>query len=196
MLAPISPPRAHPRPAWAGLLERFYAPTGLPLPRFYPLEPAQVPEPYKGLLVHNSDMTSALERFYQQELGLSALCRERFGPTYFREVILVLTDHARPVEFGVIRIRLDNLPADAVKRVLEEQRPLGSILRTESVPQVCAPQAFFRVRSDTRTGAVLQLSQPCDLYGRHNVLRTPSGELIAEVVEILAPAEDGGTNHG
>ena len=77
----------HP-PPWAGLLQRFYSRTGLPLPPFVQLKNEEVPQPYKALLVHSSDMTPTLEGFYHQTLALTVLSRELEGDSYFREVVL------------------------------------------------------------------------------------------------------------
>jgi hypothetical protein len=78
--------------------------------------------------------------------------------------------------------------------VLEEQRPLGSILQSEGIPHISWPQAFFRVESDPHTAAVLGRRQPCDLYGRRNVLLDRTRRLLAEVIEILAPVEERGVS--
>ena len=72
--------------------------------------------------------------------------------------------------------------------MLEEQRPLGNILQRDAIPHLSWPQAFFRVQSDSHLGHVLYLSEPAVLYGRRNVLLDGSRRLLAEVIEILAPA--------
>lgn len=188
--APASEPRADTArlPGWASLLDRFYAKLGLTLPELQDLPGEQMPQPYKRLLVHSSDMTPTLEAFYQQPMRLSVLTREQQADSYLREVVLKSASDARPVEYGVIRICLDHLPPPASLRVLEEQRPLGNILQREAIPHLSWPQAFFRVQSDSHLGHVLYLSQPATLYGRRNVLLDGSRRLLAEVIEILAPA--------
>ena len=178
-------PRA---PGWAGLLERFYAKLGLTLPQLHDVPGADMPEPYKGLLVHSADMTPTLEAFYRQPMRLSVLTREQQDYSYLREVVLKSDHDARPVEYGVIRICLNHLPPPARLRVLEEQRPLGNVLQRESIAHLSWPQSFFRVESDSHLGHVLYLAQPAALYGRRNVLLDGSRRLLAEVIEILAPA--------
>ena len=89
------------------MLERFYERTGLSLPALRELKAKEVPQPYRALLVHSSDMTPTLARFYGQTLRLRVLSRERQDDSYKREVILWLAEDARPVEYGVIRIFLD-----------------------------------------------------------------------------------------
>ena len=175
-------------PGWAGLLERFYAKLGLPLPELRDVRGEEMPEPYKRLLVHSADMTPTLEAFYRQPMRLTVLTREQQDYSYLREVVLKSAHDARPVEYGVIRIHLNQLPPPASLRVLEEQRPLGNILQREAIAHLSWPQAFFRVESDSHLGHVLYLAQPATLFGRRNVLLDGSRRLLAEVIEILAPA--------
>jgi hypothetical protein len=182
-------PRAR-APSWAVLLERFYARTGMPLPRIEQLKGDEVPEPYGRLLVHSSDMTPTLEGFYRRPVGLRVLSREIAGEEYFREVVLNLADNGRPIEYGVIRICLAHFAAEPRRRVLEEQRPLGAILQSEGIPHISWPQAFFRTETDSHIAAFLGLLQPGELYGRRNVLLDSSRRLLAEVIEILAPVAD------
>ena len=173
--------------AWLGLLEHFYSRHGLPLPRLERVKGLQVPQPYRKLLVHSSDMTPTLEGFYGQRLGLRVLSRRRFEDSYYREVTLFLEPDLRPVEYGVIRIYLEHLPAPARQRVLGEQTPLGTILHREGVPHLGWPQSFFRTETDPNTCKALCVVGERELYGRRNVLLDGSRRLIADVIEILAP---------
>jgi chorismate-pyruvate lyase len=146
----------------------------------------EVPPPYRELLVHSRDMTPTLEAFYGQPLGLTVLSRETTTDAYFREVVLTAGD--RPVEYGAIRVQLEHFPARARRQILAESKPMGTILREESIAHVSWPQAFFRVESDRHMMETLGLAEPCDLYGRRNVLLSGTRRLLAEVIEILAPA--------
>ena len=174
-------------PGWASLLERFYRKLGLALPGLHEVPGDLMPQPYRGLLVHSSDMTPTLEAFYSQPMNLSVLSREQQDYAYLREVVLKCSGDRRPVEYGVIRISLNHLPASASRRVLEEQKPLGNILQTEQIAHLSWPQAFFKVQSDPHLAHVLHCGQPTELYGRRNVLLDGSRRLLAEVIEILAP---------
>jgi hypothetical protein len=182
-------------PGWTALLERFYSRAGLALPALQRLKDDEVPQPYKALLVHSLDMTPTLESFYRQQLGLTVLSRERRDDSYYREVVLNVEDGRRPVGYGAIRICLDHLPPGVRERVLEEQRPFGNILQSESVPHISWPQAFFRAESDEHMGAVLRLPASCALYGRRNVLLDSRRRLLAEVIEVLAPVSTNEGNH-
>lgn len=170
------------------LLEYFYSRHGLPVPNWAPLRREALPEPARTLLVHSLDMTPTLENFYGHPLSLSVLSRRRLGELYFREVVLSLAGDRRPVEYGVICIHLDHLPEPSRRLVLAEVKPLGDILRTELIPHLSWPQAFFRINADAHMGTLLGVSELQELYGRRNVLVDGSRRLLADVVEVLAPA--------
>jgi chorismate-pyruvate lyase len=179
---------ATPIPLWATLLGPGYRRLGLALPRMVRLPPSKVPHPYHGLLVHSNDMTPTLERFYGARLRLLTLSRERSADTYWREVILELECRGRPVEYGAIGIHLQHLPPPARERVLEEQHPFGRILQLEAIAHLSWPQAFFAVRSDAHLSRLLGSRPDEALYGRRNVLVDGHRRLLAEVLEIVAPA--------
>ena len=114
-------------PAWAPFaprslysttypLDDFYAVRRLPLPLMELIEPDQVPEPYRSLLVHDSDMTSRLEAFHKSKIHIRALARHHHGRDYFREVVLELDGSRQPVEFGATKVNLDLFPAAGPRR--------------------------------------------------------------------------------
>jgi hypothetical protein len=156
--APSSPPVAtasllesvlsHPSPPWGRLLAEVYAKRGLPTPRLERCPGSAVPQPYRALLVHAADMTPTLENFYQQAVKLRVFRRAVEADSYLREVVLELAVGGRPVEYGVIHIRLDHFPEGARRRILEEGQPLGAILEQEGIAHSSWPQTFFQLKAD------------------------------------------------
>lgn len=161
---------------------------GLEFPSPRPVPPAAMPAPYRQLLAHGQDMTSTLERFYQTRLGLRALRRERHGPFYVREVLL-LTASGVAVEYGVICVRLPAFPPAVQEEILAERLPLGRLLQDHEQPCVCRPQEFYRLAPhpylQTQLGA---RTAPEAFYGRRNLLLNGEHRLLADVMEILSPA--------
>jgi len=178
-----------PAPGWAALLAHFYARAQLPMIRLQRMTGSEVPQPYRSLLVHSLDMTPTLEKFFRQPLELRALARELQDAAYLREVTLNLKERAKPVAYGVIRIFHDHFPASARRLILAEKEPLGGILRSESIAHIGWPQAFFRAESDARMALVLGLRRPGWLYGRRNLLLDGSRQVLADVIEVLAPVD-------
>ena len=166
-------------------LDDFYAQAGRDLPAIEPMAGDAVPEPYKSLLVHQDDMTPTLEKFHGERIHLAVLSRQQRDDFYFREVVLLLDKSDKPVEFGAIKINLALFPPAARKEILDERRPLGTLLADYAITHASRPKAFLRVQSDDFINAALKLSQSQWLYGRRNTLWDPQQRPLAEIVEIL-----------
>jgi len=154
---------------------------------FESVEPHQMPEPCRSLLVHSRDMTGTLAAFWGGPLFLRPMRVRRAGEELYRQVVLVTEEAGkeRAVEAGAIRIYLQAFP-DAVRElILANHIPLGAILSEHNIAYVSRPRSYFR----TQTNDLLREAFPGDPegihYGRHNVLAAPDGRTLAEVVEVL-----------
>jgi hypothetical protein len=149
----------------------------------------EMPEPYKRLLVHTSDMTSTLESFYEEPIHVQVLSRAQQGNDYFREVVLCTERESRPVEFGAIKMNLALFPETAKRQILEERWPLGRILKDCAVAYTSWPKAFLKIASDRLINSALGLKGAHVLYGRRNTLLNSDSQSLAEIIEILPPTE-------
>lgn len=154
-----------------------------------PIEAAEIPPPYRALLAHNDGMTPTLASYWKQPIHLRPLAIQREGDLLMRQVVLVASRAERAVGFGTIRIHLDRFAPEARPRIVAGETPLGAILLELAVEHRGQHTGFFEVESDALTDTGFDLSEPHRLYGRHNLLLTPSGDVLAEVVEILPPIE-------
>ena len=170
-------------------LDDFYAQAGMALPLIEAVAGEDVPEPYKTLLVHQDDMTPTLEKFHGDTIHLRVLRRQQRDDFYFREVVLVMDKDETPVEFGAIKINLALFSPTARQQILAERLPLGHILADCVVTHMSRPKAFLRVQSDALINSVLKLDGAHTLYGRRNTLWDPQHRPLAEIVEILPPAQ-------
>jgi chorismate-pyruvate lyase len=168
-------------------LDDFYAQAGRPLPKLEVIDGAQVPEPFKSLLVHTNDMTPTLQSHYGKTIHLIVLRRQQRDDFYFREVVLVLDGAEQRVEFGAIKINLALFPPGARRQILEERLPLGQILQDHNITHFSKPKAFLRLKSDDFIGKALALDGAHELYGRRNTLTDSVQRSLAEIVEILPP---------
>lgn len=167
------------------LLSRAFSRRGLAQPELISLTPAAVPEPYRGLLVHNSDMTSTLSRFHGDDLRLQPLHVEQQDKVWIREVLLCRISDAVPVEYGVIGISMDSFATAAQEAIRSGDVPLGRILADHSVEYVSRPSDYFRTDSNPCLDELMQDAGQGPYYGRVNSLTTPGGGMLAEVIEIL-----------
>lgn len=168
-------------------LDECYARDKRRLPPVALIAGTTMPEPYRSLLVHNSDMTSTLEHFHRARIHLTLLRSWRKPDAYFREVILTLDGSERRVEFGAIKINLDLFKLEPRQKILDEHLPLGRILADYAVRYHSNPRAFFSIQTDDFISKALGLTERSTLYARRNVLSNPNGEALAEIVEILPP---------
>ena len=164
-----------------------------PLPTVSVLpEGAFLPAPYSALLQHGLNMTPVLQSAFGQSIGLTVLkqVHDDSALVYHRWVQLIVDD--RVVEFGSICIHLSALPRSLHHQLLEGMIPFGSLLLQSNIPMVNHPQSYFTIVADNVVHAALNESAESDdaslallYYGRCNRITSPSGVLIAEVVEIL-----------
>ena len=166
------------------LRDYLAGPCGLPPGVLEPRGAQELPAVPRRLLAHDQDMTSTLARHHGGELAVDVLRHEVRGDTYLREVFLRVRPGGSVVEYGVIAIAQENLPAPVRAAVIGARGPLGGLLHQFAVPFHCAPMGFFEVSSALlpRLGAV---EGPC--HGRCARLSTPAGESLAWAVEILPP---------
>ncbi len=151
------------------------------------LDPAQLPEPYRRLLVHENDMTGTLERYQGQAMVLRVAEKIVTPREVMRQVELVGEQDQTVAEFGAIRIHLDCFDEEPRRLVLEGRRPLGGILTSFSIGFVSRPGIFFRIRPHRTIQTSLGPARDGWLYGRCNQLFTSAGASIADAVEILPP---------
>ena len=172
-------------------LDEFYTLAGLELPRVREIDGERMPQPYRRLLVHDHDMTPTLEAFHSERVHVRPLQWRESGDTYARQVVLTLNGSETPVEFGAIVIHLQHFPDIARREILSRSRPLGTILAAHHLAHESRPCAFIELTSDPLMDEALGLDGATTLYGRRNRLLTPAGEVIAEIVEIVPPLEEG-----
>ena len=169
-------------------LSEFYAHAKLPLPAIEQIPGDVMPEPYRSLLVHHNDMTPTLEAFHKSDIHLEIVSRERRGDFYFREVVLHLISNEKPVEFGAIKIYIGRFPEEAQDLILQEEIPLGGILKRCHVQHRTEAKCFLRVQADALIGEKFALANSATLYGRKAVISDPQNRPLCEIVEILPPA--------
>ncbi|HXE80312.1 MAG TPA: hypothetical protein VNK41_06155 [Vicinamibacterales bacterium] len=157
---------------------------GIEPPAAKAIDTAAIPDPYRALLVHETDMTHTLERHIGDRVLLRPLSTAVRRGLYFRRVLLVHGSSGRPVEMGAIRIDLDAFPAHVRTQILEGATPLGRILREAGLNYRIRPQHFLEITPNSDIMGVFRMREPRTLYGRQTTVML-DGAKIGQVVEIL-----------
>lgn len=163
----------------------FFYGIGSARPRVTFVEPGDLPEQERWLLVHDIDMTPRLREGHGSEIDLDVHAKARIGNYLVRASVLNRRSDGKPVEFGAIGIHLDLLPEEAQALVIEGRIPFGAILERYEVPHSSHPRGFFRISVDARLAELLGATSGQILYGRCNELRHGCGRVLADVVEVL-----------
>tara|TARA_B100002019_G_scaffold22307_2_gene16972 strand:- start:8736 stop:9287 length:552 start_codon:yes stop_codon:yes gene_type:complete len=158
---------------------------GIPSLVFEELQPNDIPEPYFSLLVHEGDMTSRLESYFDDKICVKKLSSSNDGKSYFREVILETINSSTITEYGAIEIKLENLNEELKPIVIEARKPLGAILNEAQIPYVSSPRAFLKVIPDNEMIDVFGTVESDYLFGRSNEISSYTGQTIARIVEVL-----------
>lgn len=180
-------PKAAPRVASNGVLfplDLLYARSGVQLPVARPIEPDDIPQPYRSLLVHRTDMTSTLERHFGGSVVLRPLTTFTQGPWYFRRVLLAQESTGRPLEMGAVRIKIGSFPERIRKQILANDIPLGRLLREGEVRFESVPRMFLSLAPNPEMMGVFWMSESKTLYGRRTEM-THNGTKIGDIVEVL-----------
>ncbi len=149
------------------------------------VQPEEMPQTDRWLLVHASDMTPRLAQHHDCDITLEVHAKSRIGNYLVRASVLKKQVNAAPVEFGAIGIHLEGFSEEARELILGGQVPLGGILQRCEVPHSSHPSGYFRIEIDHRLATLLGASEGQMLYGRCNELRHADGSALAEVVEVL-----------
>lgn len=157
----------NPQDALEEVCDAFGDPFGPDGWRVEPVHAADLPPPFRDLLVHTNHMTTVLEQHYGIPVVLH-IRRVVVRPErreYHREITLTAGECGPTVEFGVVRIALDALPDAVAAEIVEQRRPLGEILIRHDVLRRVEPRYYYRFAADSPIAACY-LPPPVALYGR------------------------------
>jgi chorismate-pyruvate lyase len=144
-----------------------------------------VPEPFRGLLVHPHHMTVTVEAFFGGPVGVRVLDR-RAGQRYARMIVLEHIASRRVVQFGIVRIHLEDCTPQVRDEILAERTPLGRILIEHDVLRRIEPTGYVRVETPGKLAGWLGLGAPRPTYGRLGIIYC-DGRPAIELLEILSP---------
>jgi hypothetical protein len=166
-------------------LDLFCVRDGRPPPEAVPIEPPEIPEPYRKLLVHSNDMTHTLEAYHDAGIYLEPRTVIDASDEYAREVVLRLEGSGKPVEYGAIRIFLNRLDVPVQVEIRDARRPLGTLLEEYSQDRESRPEKYFRILPDRTIREIFGEDAGDAVYARQNRIVNRAGECIAQVLEIL-----------
>ncbi len=169
------------------LFNLFAAELPVDLPEFEIIEPDEIPQPYRELLVHEQHMTVTLERFHGEQVALRGLARHTFGSHYGRLILLALPSTGEVVQFGIMRIDLDCLYGEDVRaEILAGDTPLGRVLIKHDVLRRIDPSAYLRIMPNRTIKDWFSPPTSQPVYGRLATIFC-NGLPAVELLEVVRP---------
>ena len=196
-LLPFSQPSDHDGVARAMALVKLFCESVESFGQFCAVESANVPQPWRQLLDHESHMTVAMEKFYKTTVGLQVVAELKSAADcdwYAREIFLLHPDGAA-IQYGIVRIDLSQVNTTTAQAILRAHLPLGRILLEaglllqvqhvqlmELLPSVYWQALFSATHTHLQTQA--------RTFGRVASIRV-AGKQAVELLEIVAPPTGG-----
>lgn len=153
-------------------------------PECFEVTSERMPEPFRGLLVHDRHMTEVLGEHFGTPPSVRVVKQRIEGELYTRKIVLSAGEPRRDVELGVVRMDLRYLSPVVRREVLAGQRPLGEILIRHDVLRRIEPRWFFSFPAhcmEIREAGV-QIGQR--VYGRVGTIYC-NNEPAMELLEIV-----------
>lgn len=150
----------------ASRLANLFYPSLDELGRFESILVEQLPADYRTLLAHHDHMTVALEAFHDSLVDVSALAEWQDESSYARCSLLSRKTDGAIVQFGIMRIWLADLPAQAQDEITSKKSPLGRVLIRHNVLREVELITLWRIDPGPELRRQLQLSDPGPIYGR------------------------------
>ena len=167
------------------LTKRFY-PSPSDLGEFSPIKANELPPQFQSLLAHHDHMTVTLEAWHNSLVDVRVLQEQREGDSYARKILLTLQRDGSPVQLGIMRIDLSNLP-EIVRMEIESQAlPLGRIMIRHHLLREVELCQLWQITPGPDLKSLLHLKDGSTSFGRTARILV-DGQPIVELLEIVQP---------
>ena len=160
-----------------------------PLPPHEEVAPAQIPEPYRQLLVHDSHMTVSMEEFHGMSVDVHVLEKVLNEQEYARRIALVKHGTQEVVQGGIVRMQLQLLQPEVRADIMSEQIPLGRVLINHDVLRTIEVLAYYRLQTTPALQEWLRFSSQAPCFGRLAWIHLDLLPVI-KLFEIIPPYAD------
>lgn len=167
------------------LLDLF--PTTDDLAEFELVPGAQVPEPYRQLLVHEHHMTVTVEKFHGDLVNVQVLFKKWDEDAYARKILLSLQKTGRVVQYGIVRMHFKYVSDEVRAEIVSERTPLGRVLIEHKVLRRIEPTAFLKIIPGKDLMAWFGMTEPTPVYGRLAYIHCNEQPAV-ELLEIVTPS--------
>lgn len=133
---------------------------------FEEVSAADLPDQFKSLLAHDDHMTVTVEAWHNSLVKVQVIKEHRQGDNYARCIVLSLQRDGKPVQYGIMRIKLAGLP-EIVRMEIESQAlPLGRIMIRHHLMREVELLSLWRIAAGPELRKHLKLERGTVCFGR------------------------------
>jgi chorismate-pyruvate lyase len=125
-----------------------------------------LPEQFKVLLAHDDHMTVTVEAWHNSLVKVHVLEERRDGEYYSRRIVLALQRDGKPVQFGIMRIKLAGLPQIVRMEIESQALPLGRIMIRHHLFREVEVLNIWRIAAGPELRRHLKLERGVVCFGR------------------------------
>ncbi len=126
----------------------------------------QLPPDAHQLLAHNEHMTVALESFHHSPVSVEALAEWRDEASYARCSLLSRQRDGAVVQFGMMRIWMNDLPAAAQNEITSKKSPLGRVLIEHNLLREVELITLWKITPGPALQQHLEVNDTSPIFGR------------------------------
>lgn len=164
----------------ARLCGLFY-PSTADIGTFQEVSAGELPPQYRSLLAHDDHMTVTVEAWHNSLVEVNVLEERRDEDFYARRITLVLQRDGKPVQFGIMRIRLAGLPQIVRMEIESQALPLGRIMIRHHLMREVELCGLWRIAAGPELSRHLKIQPNTLCFGRTArilVEKNPAVELL------------------
>jgi len=148
-----------------------------------------VPPPNDRLLDHHDHMTVTVESHYGEKVDVEVHRCKREGRWYSREITLVTQQSRKIVQYGIVRLDVNQLDEQVWQQIESQKIPLGRVLIEHNVLREVQRCTLWKVIAGPSLASMLHLQIGDELYGRTAWIYCDGAPAI-ELLEIVTPDLD------
>jgi chorismate-pyruvate lyase len=143
-----------------------------------------LPEGYRRLLAHPHHMTVANEEYHGSPVVVEVLAERQTDTHYSREIRLRRTADRRVVQYGIVRINRQQLPADVMAQIERKDKPLGRVLMEHDIMRTVRLLSLWQIVPGSYLSRQFEQTDLLECFGRTAFLYL-NGLPVVELLEIV-----------
>ncbi|MEX0942661.1 MAG: hypothetical protein WD002_08965 [Pseudomonadales bacterium] len=156
------------------------------LGQFLPIGAGNMTAPFRRLLDHEQHMTAVLTRNNQSRLVVDVLAERQTRSHYQREVLLRREADQVVVEYGMLQVDRNRLPAIVNDAIACADRPFGQLVQDLTLTSSVTVEQFWRIEVGAQIAVRTELGIGEVTFGRLVSIEI-AGSSAVQALEILMP---------